>query len=57
MTIQVKSIENGLKFVKMYRVCFLGYDVTNFEIKIIFQIKLFLYMIKKLRQKFKNLEN
>ena len=38
-------------------VCFPGYDVINFEIKLIFQIKPFFYMNKKLRQKFKYLEN
>ena len=38
-------------------VCFPGCDVINFEINLIFLIKPFFYMIKKLRQKFKYLEN
>ena len=38
-------------------VCFLGCDVKIFEINLIFLIKPFLYMIKKLRQEFKYLEN
>ena len=38
-------------------ICFPGYDVINFEINIIFQIKPFFYMNKKLKQKFKYLEN
>ena len=32
-------------------------DVKNFEINLIFPIKLFFYMTKKSRQKFKYLEN
>ena len=38
-------------------VCFPVCDVINFEINLIFLIKLFFYMTKKLRQKFKCLEN
>ena len=38
-------------------VCFLDCDVINFEINLIFLIKPFLCMIKKLRQRFKHLEN
>ena len=38
-------------------VSFLGCDVINFEINLIFLIKPFLYMTKKSRQKFKYLEN
>ena len=38
-------------------ICFLGYNVIDFEINIIFLIKPFLYMSKKSRQKFKYLVN
>ena len=38
-------------------VCFLDCDVINFEINLIFLIKPFLCMIKKLRQRFKHLDN
>ena len=38
-------------------VCFLGCDVINFEINLIFPTKPFFYMNKKLRPKFKYLEN
>ena len=38
-------------------VCFLDCDVINFEINLIFLIKSFLCMIKKLRQRFQHLEN
>ena len=34
-------------------VCFQGCDVINFEINLIFQIKSFFYMTKKLRKKSK----
>ena len=35
-------------------VCFPGCDETKFEINLVFLIKLYFYMTKKLRQKFKN---
>ena len=38
-------------------VCFPGFDVLNFEIKLIFLIKPFFYLIKNSIQKFKYLEN
>ena len=38
-------------------VCYPGCDVIKFEINFIFLIKLFCYMTKKLRQKFKYLKN
>ena len=38
-------------------ICFLGFDVINFDINLILLIKLFLYVTKKSRQKFKYLEN
>ena len=38
-------------------VCFSGCDVINFEIKLVCLIKPFFYMIKKLRKRFKYLEN
>ena len=38
-------------------VCEPGCDVINFEINLIFLIKLFSYMIKKSKQKFEYLEN
>ena len=38
-------------------ICFQGCDVIDFEIDIIFLIKLFFYMTKKSRQKFKYLQN
>ena len=38
-------------------VCFPGCDAINLEIDLIFLIKLFFYMTKKLRQNFKYLEN
>ena len=34
-------------------VCFPGFDVKNFGINLVFLIKPFFYMTKKLRQKFK----
>ena len=37
-------------------VCFLGCEVINFEISLIFQIMRFFYMSKKSRQKFNHLE-
>ena len=37
--------------------CFIGCDVINFEIKLIFLIQPFLHVTKKPRQKFKYLEN
>ena len=37
--------------------CYPGFDVINFEIKLIFLINSFIYMTKKSRQKFKYLEN
>ena len=37
-------------------VCFLGFDVINFEINLNFLMKPFLYMTKKSGQKFKYLE-
>ena len=37
--------------------CYPGYDVINFEITLMFLIKLFFYMPKKTRQKFKYLDN
>ena len=37
-------------------VCFPGWDVTNFEINLIFLIRLFLYITKKSRRKFENLQ-
>ena len=37
--------------------CFPGCDVINFEINLIFLIKPFFYISKKLRQKFKYLDN
>ena len=33
-------------------ICFPGFAVKNFEINLMFLIKLFFYMTKKLRQKF-----
>ena len=38
-------------------VCIPGCDVINFEINLVFLIKPFFYMTKKLKQKFKYLEN
>ena len=38
-------------------VCEPGCDVINFEIKLIFLMKLFSYMTKKSKQKFEYLEN
>ena len=38
-------------------VCYLGCNIINFEVILIFLIKPFLYMTKKSRQKFKYLEN
>ena len=38
-------------------VCFSGFNVISFEINLIFLMKLFLYMTKTSRQKFKYLEN
>ena len=38
-------------------VCFPGCDIINLKINFIFHIKSFLYMVKKLRQKFKYLGN
>ena len=38
-------------------VCFPGFDAINFEINHIFLIKLFLYLTKNGRQKFKYLED
>ena len=38
-------------------VCFPSCNVINFEINLILQIKPFFYMTKKLRQKFKYLQN
>ena len=38
-------------------VCFSRFDVISFEIKLIFQPKLFFYMTKKSRQKYKYIEN
>ena len=38
-------------------VCFLGCEVINFEINVIFLIKPFFYIPKKSRQKTKYLEN
>ena len=38
-------------------VCFPGCDVIKFEINLIFLTKLFFYMTKKPRQKFKYLKN
>ena len=38
-------------------ICFQGCDVINFETNLIFLIKPFCYMIKKLRQRFKYHEN
>ena len=38
-------------------VCFPGCDETKFEINLVFLIKLYFYMTRKLRQKFKHLGN
>ena len=38
-------------------VCFPSCNVINFEINLVLQIKPFFYMTKKLRQKFKYLQN
>ena len=38
-------------------VCFSGFDVISFKINLIFQPKLFFYMTKKSRQKYKYIEN
>ena len=45
----------GIMYITI--VCFPSCNVMNFEINLIFQIKPFLYMSKKSRQKFKCLEN
>ena len=37
-------------------ICFPGCDVVNFEINLIFLIKIFFYMTKKSKQKFKYLK-
>ena len=44
-------------FEQVLFVCFPGCDVVNFEINFFFLVKLFLYMAKKSKQKFKFLEN
>ena len=38
-------------------VCFTCFDVVNFEINLTFLIKLFFYMTKNTKQKFRDLEN
>ena len=45
-----------LQYILQLLVRFPGYDVKDFEINIIFLIKPFFYLIKKLRQTFKYLE-
>ena len=47
-----KNGENNIAIV-----CFPDFDVINFEINVIFQIKPFFYMAKKSIQKCKYLEN
>ena len=46
-----------LDFMYIATICFPGRGVMNFEISLIFLIKLFFCITKKSRQKFKYLEN